>query len=163
MSFVKVIRYVDGQLAHYMEYEHIVSADVLKALRWLHSGLTEQGWRDLREPEELVITVLTETQLLYVADTLVSFTFTEPWFMTTLTISEEFISPIGPHPASIEQVVEAMEKLGRANSCTMLSLGTRANPRQRGLACLFEKTGARLSTIELVKDITHEQEDQKIN
>ena len=153
MSQVKILKYSDGELAYYMEHRQILEQKILTALTWLGNGLAEQGWKNVRDPSELVQFVIDEHYLMLVGDTLIAFTLAEPWFMSGLVISEEFIAPLTDTPAPIAQVVEALEAAGRSSGCVMLSLGTRANPRQQGLARLFRSTGASLSTIELVKEI----------
>lgn len=150
---VKVLHYTDGELAYYMEHEQSLRENILVALTWLSEGLAEQGWRGVKEPADLVQHVLDEQQLMFVGNTLVSFSIVEPWFMQGQMVAEEFMAPIADPPAPIELVVEALRAVGRAAGCTDLSIGTRANPRQKGLARLLEQTGCRLSTIELIQEI----------
>jgi len=153
---IEIFKYEDGQLAYYMEHRHVIAEKVLKALCWLKNGLAVQGWKDLLSPEERVEYVMNEFHLITIGDTLVAFTVLQPWFMGGQVIAEEFIAPLSDTPAPIEDVVDALTAAGSAAGCTMLSLGTRANPRQKGLVHLLEKTGARLSTMELVKEIPRE-------
>lgn len=150
---IEIFKYEDGQLAYYMEHRHLVAEKVYQALCWLRQGLTTQGWKELHAPSDRVEYVLDEFHLIMVGDTLVAFSILAPWFMQGQVIAEEFIAPLTENPAPIADVVDALMAAGKAAGCVMLSLGTRANPRQKGLAHLLEKTGARLSTMELVKEI----------
>ena len=141
-------------LAYYLEPRHLVVQKVLPALHWLHMGLVKQHWSNVADPATLVDHVIDEFDLCLVRDTLICYSVNQPWFTTDLWISEEFVAPVGGNRASMEEVVQAFTKIGRSLGCVTLSIGTRANPRQKGLAHLLEKTGARISTIELIKDIT---------
>jgi hypothetical protein len=149
----KLLRYQHGVLAYYVEQTAIVKAQVLLALSWLAEGLAEQGWKGVKQPSELVDHVLADMELMMVGDTLVAFTIVEPWFMQGQMVAEEFVAPLTRNPAPIELVVEALQAVGAATGCTHLSIGTRANPRQKGLARLIEQSGCQLSSIELVKEI----------
>lgn len=153
---VEVLEYnVDtGELAYYLERRTIVAAEVFKALCWLYLGLQEQGWKNIRAPESLVDHVIDEFSLVLVKDTLIAFSVTQPWFTTDRVLSEEFIAPVAADYATMEEAVACLSLIGSRSGCGMLSLGTRANPRQQGLARLFQQTGAKLSTIELIKDLS---------
>lgn len=153
---IQIFRYDNGELAYYMEHRHLVAELVHTALLWLRNGLEQQGWQNLLEPYQRIEHVLDEFHLILVGETLVAFSVLEPWFMQGQVIAEEFIAPLTDNPAPIADVVDALTAAGKAAGCTMLTLGTRANTRQRGLAHLFEQTGARLSTMELVKEIPRE-------
>lgn len=155
MCKIQTLRYKDGELAYYMDHRQDLREKILKCLEWLDSGLAEQGWKNIKSPASLVDTVLDEFTILEVGNTLVAFTVGQPWFIDGTVIAEEFIAPFANPPAPISEVVRALELVGESAGCVMLSLGTRANPRQQGLARLFEQTGAKLSTIELVKEIHH--------
>jgi hypothetical protein len=154
---VEVLEYdvASDELAYYLERRTIVAHKVLSALSWLYLGLQEQGWQHVRPAKELVDVVIDEFTLVLVKGTLVAFTIGRPWFTDVDVVCEEFIAPITDSPATMKQVVAALELVGKRSGCSMLSLGTRANPRQQGLARLFQQTGARLSTVELVKEIPH--------
>lgn len=150
---IKILKYEDGQLAYYMEHRHLVEEKVLQALTWLAEHAAVQGYKDIIEPSELVEYVLDEFYLVKVSDTLVAFSLAEPWFMRGRVVCEEFIVPLTDAPSPIADVVKALEAVGRSCGCTTLTLGTRANPKHRGLARMFEREGARISTIELIKEI----------
>lgn len=152
---VEVLEYFpsSNELAYYLERRTDVGRKVLAALSWLYLGLQEQGWQHVRPAKELVDHVLDEFCLVLVRDTLIAFTVSRPWFLGANLVSEEFIAPVGSEPACMTEVVNALELIGARSGCKMLSLGTRANPRQQGLARLFQQAGARISTIELVKEI----------
>jgi hypothetical protein len=160
---VEVLEYdvTSGELAYYLERRTIVAAEVLKALSWLYLGLQEQGWKNIRPPASLVDHVIDEFCLVLVRDTLIAYSVTQPWFTDTNVLSEEFIAPVGIDAATMQEAVACLTLIGSRSGCGMLSLGTRANPRQQGLARLFQQTGAKLSTIELIKDIPHEQVTQE--
>lgn len=153
MSQVKLLEYRDGKLAYYMEHRQILENKILIALEWLAGGLVAQGWRNVKPPSELVEFVLDEFYLMTVGDTLVAFTVDTPWFMNGPIVDEEFIAPVSDNPAPIKLVVEALEAVCSATGSSMLSLGTRANPRQKGLARMFEQAGCKLATMGLVKEI----------
>lgn len=162
MSDVKIYYVVDGQLAHYMDSETSASDKILHCLSWLHQQLRASGWRNVRDPAGLVQHCKDEFMFLQVGNSLVAVGVVEPWFLTERVLAEEFNAPWqGNTGASVDEIVSALEVFAKAAECTMVSLGTRANTRQRGLAHLFEKTGARLSTIELVKEIPYEQRSQE--
>lgn len=148
----ELLRYADGQLAYYMEHRNIVEEKVTVALHWLADGLRAQGW-DVKDPDSLVQLVMDEFYLMTVDDTLVAFSLAELWFMQGQIIDEEFIAPVGESPAPIKLVVEALSAAGAAAGCVMLSLGTRANPRQESLARLFERAGCKRATTGFVKEI----------
>lgn len=156
---VTILEYDGKRLAPYEEQRNVVRQAVLKALQWLYSGLQEQGWSGVKKPEELVDHVIDEYDLLLVGETLVAYSVGEVWFLQGLVISEEFVAPIGEHPADLKLVVEALTKIGSLLGCSRLSLGTRANPRQEALARLFRQSGLSVSTIELTREIPHVQED----
>jgi hypothetical protein len=154
MSAVKIYLIENGQLAHYMDSEASVRKDVLAALRWLHKQMTESGWRNVNPPETLVDHCMQEYMFLYVGNSIIAVDVVEPWFVAETVLAEEFNAPFaGDTGADVSEITTAMAIMAAAAGCTMYSLGTRANTRQRGLARLFEKTGARLSTIELVKEL----------
>lgn len=155
---VEVLEYLpaSNELAYYLERRTVVAPRVLTALTWLYQGLQEQGWKHVLPADELVDHVLDEFFLILVRDTLIACTVSRPWFLGANVVSEEFVAPTGPDPASMSEVTAALELVGNRSGCKMLSLGTRANPRQQGLARLFQQTGARLSTIELIKEISNE-------
>lgn len=153
---VEMLRWDNGQLAHYLDERNTAARLVRIALQWLHDGLIEQGWTGVKNPDELVEFVLDEFFLLLVGETLVAFSINECWFLTGKVINEEFVAPIG-QPAHISDVTAALEHIGQLAGCSRLMLGTRANPRQEALARLFQQTGAKLSTIELTKEIAHVQ------
>lgn len=152
-SPVEMLRYADGQLAYYMEQKQTVREQVLKALQWLDTGLAAQGWKNVKSPESLVDLVIDEFYLLTVGGSLVAFSLAEIWFMQGLVVEEEFVAPITDNPAPIKLVVEALEAAGAAANCTLVSLGTRANPRQDGLARIFEHAGCKRATTGFVKEI----------
>ncbi|WYW03421.1 hypothetical protein Konnatiik_00031 [Pseudomonas phage vB_PpuP-Konnatiik] len=161
MSHVNVYRYSGGQLAYYLERKDIVDNEVLAALWWLKQGLEDQDWKHVKIPDQaLVDEVLGECGILFAGNAIVAFTVAEPWFLVDqLTISEEFIAPRWNGSVDLAEVMAGLEAVGRKHNCHLVSVGTRANLKQLGLAGLFEKTGARLSTIELVKEIPYEQEN----
>lgn len=147
----------DGNVGHYMDSETSVRQQVVSCLSWLRQQLTDTGWGKLVDMDTAVDYVLSEFFLLRVQDSLIALSAVSPWFSTDVVLAEEFNAPFGDNPASVAEVVLAMEAMAKLSGCTKISLGTRANTRQRGLARLFEKEGARLSTIEFVKDIPYEQ------
>lgn len=162
MSDVKVYYVKDGVLAHYMDSETSVSDKILHCLTWLYAQLKASGWRNVRDPAGLVQHCKDEFLFLEVGNSLVAVDVIEPWFLNERVLAEEFNAPwTGNTGASVAEIVSALEVFAKAAECTMVSLGTRANTRQRGLAHLFESTGARLSTIELVKEIPYEQGSQE--
>ena len=151
---INLLKYYDGKLAYYMERQDVVEAMILKALQWLSEGLTTQGWVGVKNPADLVAHVLEDMELLVVDEkTLVAYSIVGPWFMQGTMVAEDFMAPVADTPAPIDLVVEALRAVGAANGCAHLSIGTRANPRQQGLARLIEQSGCRLSTIELIQDI----------
>lgn len=152
---VELLRYVDGQLAYYMDHRETVREKVLTALYWLRGGLTMQGWQNLKEPLDYVDYVIDNFYLMTVKDTLVAFSHAELWFMQGQIIDEEFIAPVGENPATIKLVVEALVAAGAASGCSLLSVGTRANPRQKGLARMLESEGCTPATTGFVKEIPH--------
>lgn len=154
MSAVKIYYVQDGQLAYYMDSETSVRAKIHHCLMWLRRQLVDSGWRNVHDPTTLEDHCLEEYEFLEVGPTLVAVDVVEPWFLNERVLAEEFNAPwIGAVGADVTEIVSALTVFAKAAECTMVSLGTRANTRQRGLAHLFEKTGARLSTIELVKEL----------
>ncbi|MNP00456.1 hypothetical protein D3C76_922470 [compost metagenome] len=154
MCLVKVYVVENGQLAHYMDSEDNVRHRVLCALNWLHKNMQASGWRNLRSPEELLQHCMDEFMFLHVENSYVAVSTVEPWFVDEIVLAEEFNAPYeGETGADVEEISAALGVMAKAAGCTMYSLGTRANLKQRGLARLFEKTGARISTIELVKEL----------
>lgn len=150
---IEILKYEDQQLAYYMEQRQTVEEWVLKALIWLERNASAQGYKDLVSPSELVEYVLDEFYMVKVGNTLVAFSVAEPWFMRGQVICEEFIVPLTDDPAPLADVVKALEAAGRSCGCKVATFGTRANPKHKGLAKLLEDTGARISTIELIKEI----------
>lgn len=155
MSDVKIYYVNDeGQLAYYMDSEQSASDKILHCLCWLYEQLRGSGWRSVRDPAGLVQHCKDEYSFLQVGNSLVAVDVVEPWFLNERVLAEEFNAPwTGNTGADVAEIVSALTVFAKAADCTMVSLGTRANTRQRGLAHLFEKTGARLSTIELVKEL----------
>jgi len=154
MSLVKIYYVEQGRLAYYMDSETSASDKILHCLTWLYKQLRDSGWRNVRDPAGLVKHCLEEYSFLQVGNSLVAVDVVAPWFIDEQVLAEEFNAPWqGDTGASVDEIVSALEVFAEAAGCTMISLGTRANTRQRGLAHLFEKTGARLSTIELVKEL----------
>lgn len=154
MSAVKIYYVKDGQLAYYMDSEATVRSQINHCLDWLHKQLSDSGWRNIRDPSTLIDHCLDEYDFILVGPSLVAVDVVEPWFVNERVLAEEFNAPfVGDVGADVDEIVYALTVFAKAAECTMISLGTRANTRQRGLARLFEKTGARLSTIELVKEL----------
>lgn len=150
---IKLLDYKNDELAHYMEHRQVIAEKIIKALTWLAERSAAQGYTNLKSPSELVDYVLDNFYLLTVDATLVAFSVAEPWFMSGQVICEEFIAPLTDEPAPLEDIVRALEAAGRSCGATILTVGTRANPHHKGLAHVYEKLGARISAIELIKEI----------
>lgn len=148
----ELIRYENGQLAYYMEQRTVVEQKVATALHWLDLGLRSQGWKT-KDPDSLIQHVIDEFYLMEVEGTLVAFSLAELWFMHGQVLDEEFFAPINSNPATIKLVVEALTVAAATAGCVLLSIGTRANPRQEGLARLLEQAGCKRATTGFVKEI----------
>lgn len=150
---IKLFTYKNNELAYYMEHRHVIAEKVRRALVWLYESMTAQGYINVNDPSSQVDYVLDNFYLIAMEGTLVAFSVNEPWFMQGQVICEEFIVPLTDTPAPLEDVVRALEAAGRSCGANTLVVGTRANPHHKGLARVYEKLGARISTIELIKEI----------
>jgi hypothetical protein len=124
---------------------------LLHGLQWLKDRYAAQGWAFVAEPEDIVDEVMEGASLLEVGPCIIGFSLVQPWFLTELVLTEEFIMYEGDLP----EIVKALEEVGRRCGAKRLTVGTRAvaQGKHAALARLYSRQGLSVSTLELTKEI----------
>lgn len=149
-----VFKYVDGVLSTYEEDNGELAAWVLRAAIWLKESYKVQGWKDIKEPVDVVQEVMDSFYFMWVGSTFVAFSVEQPWFSNSTVVAEEFVVPFGSTP-KLADVVAALTVAGQAAGATRLVIGTRAAPRGKhaALARMYNRQGLASSAMELTKEI----------
>ena len=127
--------------------------DLHHALSFLHNGMTEQGY-NVYSVTEVIRNAVPEMMLAVTPTAVIGFNIESPWFSPDSFLGECFIGPRIGCVVDMADAVECLSAIARQAGCTHVCLGTRSNHRHAALDRLLERTGCRVSTIELIREVS---------
>ncbi|WYW04338.1 hypothetical protein Kurepalu1_00036 [Pseudomonas phage vB_PpuP-Kurepalu-1] len=129
-----------------------IESDLLNAMSFLRDGMVQQGYR-MYDAEHGARFAVDELMLAITPTSVIGFNVAETWFSPEKIIGEEFIGPRIGCVVDMADAVACLSAIAKRAGCPRVCLGTRSNSRHVALARLLERTGCRISTIELTKEI----------
>lgn len=151
-----ILQYTDSGILY--QDHNAVPMDFEKSIRYcleyLQSGLIKNGPTPVTVDEAFVEVVNADIYFLIGHSFIAGFDVGYPWQYKDKFLCEEFFGPRSQgYPVDMQEFTDAAETLARFLECRWLEFGTRASTKPLALGRLAERSGCRVASVTLQKEI----------